>query len=384
VKVLDLGAMYAGPCSSRHLADLGADVIKCEPVPGDPFRGLTRPFRICQSGKRSIAVNLKSERLDLARRQLLAWADIVHHNMRPGAAERMGVSADDALAENPDVIYGYAAGWGSDGPYSRRQSFEPMLSGYVGVEFEVAGQYNGPLYPLGNADPGNALIGANAMLMGLLHRDRTGDGLYFENVQLNATMTHGAHIVRAEDGTVLGAERLDPLQLGLGALNRLYETADGWLCIVAERSEEILGLAEVTGVAIAGDERFATVEARREHDYELSAALGDVLRTRSTADWLKALTAAGVPAAEPVPFNNQRFMRDPENRRTRRVAELPHPTEGKVREPDQYLRVTDATLPPHRLAPGLGEHTVEILADLGYTPEQIAELSAAGDAAVAG
>lgn len=378
VKVLDLGAMYAGPCASRHLADLGADVIKLEPVPGDGFRGLARIFRIAQAGKRSLAVNLKDERLDRAREQLAVWADIVHHNMRPGAAERMSIDHRTVAALNPDVIYGHAPGWGSAGPYTRRQSFEPMLSGYVGVEFEVAGQYNPPIYPLGNADPGNGLIGAIAMLLGLLHRHRTGDGVYFENPQLNATMTHTAHIVRTADGEVLGAGRLDPLQLGVSALDRLYETADGWLCVVARTDDEVTGLAKATGVDLLGDERFGTPDARREHDYELGFALGDAFATRRTAEWLAALAEVGVPAAEPKPYNNQAFMRDPENRRTRRVAEIAHEPEGRIREPDQYLRVSDTLVPPHRLAPELGEHTVAILTWLGYSAAEIDELAAAG------
>jgi crotonobetainyl-CoA:carnitine CoA-transferase CaiB-like acyl-CoA transferase len=378
VKVLDLGAMYAGPCSSRHLVDLGADVIKLEPVLGDGLRGLTGLFRVAQAGKRSLAVNLKDPDLDSARQQLARWADIVHHNMRPGAAERMGIGYEQVRALNPDVIYGFAAGWGSDGPFSRRQSFEPMLSGYTGVGFEVAGQYNPPLYPLGNADPGNALVGAIAMLLALLHRSRTSEGLYFENPQLNATMAQTAHIVRTRDGEVLGAQRLDPLQMGVGALDRLYETADGWICIVAQFDDEVTGLATATGVDFETDQRYSTPEARRTHDYELGLALGEAFLTRDTASWLKVLTQAGVPAAEPKAYNNQAFMRDPENRRTRRVAELEHPTEGRVREPDQYLRISHAAIPDHRLAPELGEHTVSILQWLGYDPAHIDALADRG------
>jgi crotonobetainyl-CoA:carnitine CoA-transferase CaiB-like acyl-CoA transferase len=378
VKVLDLGAMYAGPCSSRHLADLGADVIKLEPVLGDGLRGLTCPFRVAQAGKRSLAVNLKDPDLAQARERLSTWADIVHHNMRPGAAERMGIGYEQVRGLNPDIIYGFAAGWGSEGPYSGRQSFEPMLSGYVGVGFEVAGEYNPPLYPLGNADPGNALVGAIAMLVALLHRSRAGEGLYFENLQLNATMAQAAHIVRRCDGEVLGADRLDPLQMGVSALDRLYETADGWICVVAETDDEVTALATATGVDFAGDERFATREARREYDYQLGLALNEAFLVRDTAAWLDIFSRTEVPAAEPKPYNNEAFMRDPENRRTRRVAELDHPIEGRVREPDQYMRISHVEAPEHRRAPELGEHTVRILEWLGYDEAQIEELAERG------
>jgi crotonobetainyl-CoA:carnitine CoA-transferase CaiB-like acyl-CoA transferase len=373
VRILDLGAMYAGPCASRHLADLGADVIKVEPVMGDGMRGLPSIFRNCQAGKRAVAVDLKDPVLADVRARLVGWADIVHHNMRPGAAERMGVGRAQVAALNPNAVYGYAAGWGSDGPFAQRQSFEPMLSGYVGVEFEVAGQFNGPLYPLGNADPGNGLIGAIAMVLGLLHRQRTGEPVYFENPQLNATMTHVAHIVRQADGTVLGAERLDPLQLGFSALDRLYETADGWLCISVETRAEVRALAAATGCALLREHD--SLAALRDVDYELGMQLSMVFAGRPSAHWQEELGRAGVPFAVPKPLNNQAFMRDPENVRSRRVAVVNDPVEGEIREPDQYLRVSDADVPAHRLAPRLGEHSAAVLRWAGVAPAEIERLA---------
>ena len=174
VHIVDLGAYYAGPYSSRLLADLGADVIKLEPTAGDPLRGIERPFFSAQAGKRSLAANLKDPGLAPAIDKLLDWADVVHHNMRPGAAERLGLGAEQVRAAHPDVIYLYAPGWGSSGPHMMRQSFAPMLSGYVGASYEVAGRYNEPMPSTGNEDPGNGLLGAIAILTALLHRRRTG------------------------------------------------------------------------------------------------------------------------------------------------------------------------------------------------------------------
>ena len=380
VHVLDLGAYYAGPYSSRLLADLGADVIKLEPLAGDQLRGLARPFRAAQAGKRAIALNLKDSDLDEARVALLRWADVVHHNMRPGAAERIGVSYDDVVEVNPEAIYLYAPGWGSTGPDRLRQSFAPKMSGYVGVGFEVAGAFNEPLFPAGNEDPGNGLLGAVAIVMGLLHRKRTGRGQYIENPQLNATMAHLAHIVRTPEGESLGAAKLDTLQYGFSPLDRLYETADGWIVVVAVRDLHIAALGEALDIEILGDPRFATAELRTANEWDLAETIAGVLSTASTATWIDKLGAAGVPAAEPRPHNNVAFMRDPENRRTRRVAEVPHPRDGHVRELDQLVRITDATVPPHRLAPELGEHTDEVLARVGYHDARIAALHARGSA----
>jgi crotonobetainyl-CoA:carnitine CoA-transferase CaiB-like acyl-CoA transferase len=378
LRILDLGAFYAGPYSSRLLADLGAEVLKVEPTAGDPLRGIERPFFSAQAGKRSLAADLKDEALAPALRRLVESADVLHHNMRPGAAERLGLGWEQASAINPGLVYLYAPGWGSSGPEMRRQSFAPMLSGYVGIGFECAGQFNPPLFPTGNEDPGNGLLGAVAVLMALLHRQRTGLGQYVENPQLNATMAHMAHAVRQRDGTVVGAGLLDPLQLGNGPLERLYETADGWLVIVALDDRHVVGLGRALGTDISGDARFATAADREANAYELEMQLADAFAARKTAEWLDELAAAGVPAAEPVTPNMQAFLRDPENQRSRRVAECTHPQKGTVRELDVLVRVSDAAVPSHRLAPALGEHSVDVLADLGYSPDEIAALHARG------
>ncbi|MET0198751.1 MAG: CoA transferase, partial [Rhodococcus fascians] len=178
VKVLDLGAFYAGPYASRVLADLGADVIKLEPIHGDPVRGLNVVFRSANAGKRSIAMNLKDDGLAEARHALIEWADVIHHNMRPGVAERLGLGYDQVRAINDDVVYLYAPGWGSTGPDVDRQSFAPKLAGYVGAGFEVAGQFNPPLFPVGNEDPGGGVVGALGILLGLLAQRRTGTSQY--------------------------------------------------------------------------------------------------------------------------------------------------------------------------------------------------------------
>jgi len=378
VRIIDLGAYYAGPYSSRLLADLGADVIKLEPILGDQLRGLDRPFASAQAGKRAMAANLKDPALRPALDQLLQWADVVHHNLRPGAAERLGLDFESVHNANPRCVYLYAPGWGSTGPYRLRQSFAPMLSGYVGVTFEVAGEFNPPMPPVANEDPGNGLLGAVGILLALLRRQRTGSGEYVENSQLNATMTHMAHVVRREAGEVVGAGSLDPLQMGCGALERLYETADDWICLAAFSDDEIAGLANVLGIEILGCKEFASIEARRDHDYELTQLIASAVATRAAAPLAADLVRAGVAAAVPAGPSNHTFMNDPEQRRTGRVAELPHPGKGKVREVAHLVRVSDADVRPHRLAPELGADTDAILASLGYSHDAISELRQSG------
>jgi crotonobetainyl-CoA:carnitine CoA-transferase CaiB-like acyl-CoA transferase len=251
-----------------------------------------------------------------------------------------------------------------------RQSFAPMMSGYAGIGFECAGEYNPPIWPSGNEDPGNGMLGAVAVLMALHHRRRGGGGQVVENPQLNATLAHMAHAVRTADGTVVGAHRLDPLQLGVGAFERLYETADGWVCIVAFTAAQQAALGVMTGVDVGtgadGD------------DYAVGLRIAEALSARKADELLDELTAAGIPAAIPVGHQMSAFMRDPEQRRLGRVAEVHHPEKGAVRELAHLLRVSDAATVPHRLAPALGEHTDALLLELGYDAEQIEAMHARG------
>ena len=241
-----------------------------------------------------------------------------------------------------------------------------MLSGYAGVTYEIAGQYNPPMPPSANEDPGNGLLGAIAILMALLHRDRTGVGQSVENPQLNATMGHLAHVVRRPDGEVLGAGRLDALQTGVGPFDRLYETADGWVCVVAPTGDARSALLETVGVEAVDDEE-------RQGD-----RLRVAFATFSSHDLVQRLRDAGVAAVEPVGPNVHGFLNDPAQRSVGRVAERWHDQLGNVRELDLLLRVSDTEKVPHRLAPALGEHTDELLTEFGCSPDEIADLRARG------
>ena len=180
-------------------------------------------------------------------------------------------------------------------------------------------------------------------------------------------MSHLAHIVRTIPGhEVLGAGRLDPLQMGVGPFDRLYETLDGWVCVVAPTDDERAALARTMRIERTDDDD-------RQTD-RLRTAFAGVQTTAVVAD----LTAAGVAAVEPVVRNMHAFMNDPEQRATGRVAELPHPRLGNVRELGVLLRISDTVATPHRLAPDLGEHTDEVLERVRCSTREIDELRAQG------
>jgi crotonobetainyl-CoA:carnitine CoA-transferase CaiB-like acyl-CoA transferase len=233
--------------------------------------------------------------------------------------------------------------------------------------------------PTGNEDPGNGLLGAAGILMALLCRRRGGPGQYLEHPQLNATMMHVGHIVRRPDHSVVGAGALDERQLGIGPLDRLYQTADGWVCVAAERADEWAALCAALHLdALLGDPRFATDSARHQHAGELAGRIERAFAALTTSEAEARLSSTGTPYAIPAPYNCEAFLKDPRHRQTGRVAESPHPTFGAVREVAKLIRFSDAALAPHRRAPTLGEHSEEILAFLGYDDSDIAKLRSRG------
>jgi crotonobetainyl-CoA:carnitine CoA-transferase CaiB-like acyl-CoA transferase len=378
LKVLDFGHYFAGPYASRLLSDLGADVIKLEPLDGDLLRPTVKPFNGAQRGKRDIAVNLKHPRGTEIGHRLARWADVISHNMRPGAAERLHMGYEQVRAINPTVIYDYAPGWGSSGPDAALPGFAPLFAGYVGLHHEAAGEGNPPVSPVGNEDNGNGLLGATAILMALYHRKRTGEGQYLEHPQLNATLLMAMHLLRRPDGSVAGSANVDHERLGGHPLDRVYRTSDGWVCVSARTDAEFSRLCGVPGFErLAGDPRFATREGRASA--ALQDELTDVFATASSAAWTAALDAHDVPAEVPAGQEAARvLLNDPERRRDGRVEEYEHPRWGTTQDVAVLVRLSDAGQRPSRPAPEIGEHTREILAELGYTTTEVEELFGEG------
>ena len=361
---------YASAYSSRLLADLGADVIKVEPVHGDQIRGLRRPFASAHARKRSFAADLKDPELRAPLEKLIRWADVLHHNMRPGVAERLGIGYARTRELNPDVIYVYGPGWGSSGPDYQRQSFAPLVSGFVGASYEVAGPFNPPAYPVGNEDPGSGMLAAISMLMALWTRR----GGCIELPQLNAAMNHMAHLIRRPSGQVVGAGRLDPLQRRIAPLDGLYQTADSWICVVAKSDAEIAAARRVLGL----DQSNLNWESVSGPDADaVSVQLEVIFASENTDVWLRRLSEGRVAAIRPVEINNARqFLTDPQNRQTGRAAETFYPGVGMVSQVDRLLSISDSSPPPFRAAPALGAHTKDVLLSVGLSEEEVERLAA--------
>ena len=375
ITVLDFGFYLAGPVTARLLADLGARVIKVEEISGDPRRGIAPTFLFVQRGKEDIAVNLKTDEGRRIVYQLVERADVVVHNMRVGVAERLGIDYETLRAINPRLIYCHNAGFGSQGPGARDPVMEPLHSALAGFLHLTGGRDNPPLRYLSNMDLGCGLNGALTIVMALYERTQSGQGQYVEAPQNGASLLCSSDVFFA-NGQKSRHLDLDHDQMGHGPLNRLYRTAtDGWLCLSArpQRDWEALCVA-LELPELARDSRFLTATDREQQADALSDLLAARFLTRPAPDWQSLLDAAGVPCEIPQDRPPGSFVNDPDRLASGASAEYVHPKFGRIREvgvPIQFSEMPGRNEAP---APLLGQHTRQILSELGYSSADIAVL----------
>ncbi|MGH7893972.1 MAG: CaiB/BaiF CoA transferase family protein [Candidatus Binatia bacterium] len=395
ITVLELGLWYAAPYGPALLADLGARVIKIEPLAGEPMRhvmpvpdaGAVKSLQ----GKESVALDLERAEGRAIVQRLAARADAVLVGYRGGVAERLGVDWPTLARENPRLVYLAAPGYGTDGPCARKPAYAPTIGVATGIGLFQAGPSipEGPGLDLAeikpasirlswaaqapaNADGCSALGVATALLLGLLARERTGVGQAMQTSMLGTTMYAVSDDAIAYAGRP--ARRVpDPMLHGLGALYRLYETREGWLFLAAPKASEWMRLGPLVG--LADDARFATTAGRAANDGALAGALARVFRERPAAEWEQMLTAADVAGVEVAEGPIARVVVDePWYRDAGFMAEVEHPTFGTHR---RLAPLVSLSLTPGRArpAPLLGQHTSAVLRELGYTTSEIEQLA---------
>ncbi len=378
VVLVDFGQYLAGPFGPMVIGDLGADVIKVEPITGDGMRFVNQPFSGCQRGKRDIALDLKSERGHEIALQLVERADIVHHNMTVGTAARLGIAYDDCKAVNPDVVYCNTYAYGAEGPLAHFGGLDPLFQATAGLEYEEGPVHAGnkPLYyRFGMCDTANAMLSVVGSLAALYHQRRTGEGqeLWTSLLDGGAILASGAILA---DGEPVIGPRLDAGHYGLDACYRLYETSDEYLQIAAVKPEHWVALCGVLGVPeLVDDARFVDAAARHEHRDELEALLALRFKTRTAIAWSRMLDDAAVPNEVPVDTKaGERVFFDADNERLGLVAEYDQPVLGRMRQYGSFIDFSDT---PGRIrgpVPMVGEHTQELLAWLGYDAREMDEL----------
>jgi len=366
VRVIDLGLAVAGPWGTMMLADLGADVIKVNPL-HDFYWMSTHIAMACNRGKRSIAMNLKDPAAMAVLHELVATADVVQHNMRYDAAERLGVDYESLRAIRPDLIYCHTRGF-EHGARAGLPGNDQTGAALAGPDWLDGGlDHDGiPLWPVVSlGDTGNGFLSAIAMVQALYHRDRTGEGQFVDTSIMYAQLLNASIAWSLADGTRHGERpSLDALQLGHHATQRLYETADGWLCIAATTDEHRRELAAVVGVD-------------KVTDATAFAALEPAFRTRSAAQWCASLDAVGVPCEVSSPDFVLDLFDDPEMIEKGWVTRYRHPIVGQM---DVFGLLFDlAETPGVVQGPPLvpGQDTRGILRELGYDDDRIDALAEA-------
>ena len=377
LRVIDFSAFFATAYGARLLSDLGADVIKVEPVRGDHMRPLPDLFEGAQRGKRTIALDMRTPEGQEVARRLVAGADVVMHNFRPGKAEKIGLGYEQLREIKPDLIYAFLPGFGSAGPMEKLKSFAPLVSGYAGLLYEGAGTGNPPVRRvLGNEDLYNGMAGAVAVLMAVQHRTRTGRGQYLENPQLHSSLfVVGEHATDAERRPLL-AHELDADQTGWSPLYRLYRTSDGWICLACFGDRAFGRLCAALGLPdAAADARFASQAARDANAAELAELLAGRFAQLSTENAQAVLdehqVPAETPAADPV---MPELLWEEWALEDQRVFEHHHAEHGWIREVGLVVRLLDTPGLNKGTSPRLGQHSAEILAELGYDDEEQAAL----------
>ena len=369
VVVLDLGLAVAGPFGTQLLSDLGADVIKVNNALFDSFWMRNHIAFCCNRGKRSITIDLKqTEGMDVLH-ELVRKADVVQHNMRSDAAARLGVDYESLKAINPALIYCHTRGH-DRGPRELLPGNDQTGAALAGVSWMEGGVESGttPIWPVTSlGDTGNGYLSAIGIVQALYHRDRTGEGQFVDTAILNAHLLNASLAWVTPDGRTAGARpRLDALQTGWSARYRLYEAADGWLCLAAVTDDHLAALAGVVGRELpAADDALGTV---------LAAAF----TARSARDWVTALDAAGVPAEVSDPDFVLSLFDDPEMVEKGWVTSYEHPIVGRMDVAGLLFDLSDT--PGRVYGPPIipGHDTRAILAELGHDDEQIEKWLASG------
>jgi crotonobetainyl-CoA:carnitine CoA-transferase CaiB-like acyl-CoA transferase len=379
-RVLDCSIAMAGPFAAQRLGDLGADVVKIEPVTGEWQRhaaaGGARGSRINVSflslnrNKRSVAVDLKSEEGKKVLLRLVETADVFLQNYRPGVAERLGVDYDTLSKVNPALVYVSMSGYGEDGPDRNLPGQDLLLQAKSGAMLST-GRHGEPPQPAGQylVDAITASTAFEGALAALLHRERTGEGQLVQVNMLDAITTLQMQELSVYTvGGVAQRRGAEPhAHVYIRAPYGTFRTADGFL-VLAMPDLPTLG-------KVIGEDSFLDMDSEVHgwtHRDQIHARTAERLVTRTTAEWLDDLSAAGIWAG-PV-HDYEALVNDPQVVHNGTFVEYDHPTEGRVKTPGFPYRFSRTPARVVRGAPLVGEHTSEVLADAGFTPAEVEAL----------
>ncbi len=377
VRIIDLSVAIAGPMATGMLADQGADVVKVEaPGIGDIGRwvgvavnGMGAMFHMANRGKRSIVLDLRQPRAVEILRALARGADVVVQNFRPGVVERLGVDYASLRKVQPDLIYVSVSGFGSTGPYAQRPAYDNVVQAYSGLAMSQADPETGEPRFIQQvaADKITALTAAQAVCAALFARQRGAGGQHVELAMLDAVVgflwmdAAGNEVLLESDGS---------LPSSFTAALRAWRYADGWGTASPVSDADFAGMCRAFGIDGADDPRVATLPQRRQHPDLLQAIMEKiqgVATTLATAEATRRLEREGVPCGVALPLDA--LHEDPHVRATGLLVESTHPIAGPIRQPRPAARFERTPSAIAGDGPAMGQHTDEVLAELGLADE---------------
>jgi len=385
IRVVDLTRILAGPFCTGMLADMGADVVKVEtPGIGDPLRGqgavkdgLSWYFAGFNRNKRSLSLNLRSEEGRAVLARLITASDVLVENFRPGVLAQMGFDAARLKALKPDLVYCSISGFGTSGPYRDRPSFDFIAQAMSGF-MSVTGAADGPPMRAGPpiADLVAGLHGALGICAALVKRGRTGKG-----DTVGASLNNGLISLLAFLAANYLATGEAPARTGndhaIVAPYGMFRTRDGEVALAPSQEQSYQRLIDALGLAeLHADPRFATNDLRVKNRAAINAAIESRLIAETTEHWIEKLNAAGVPCGRVMGLRE--VFADPQVIDQEMVLTQEHPGHGTVRMLGFPIKFAEAPCTLRRPTPEIGADTDAVLAELGYSPAEIAALRDAG------
>jgi crotonobetainyl-CoA:carnitine CoA-transferase CaiB-like acyl-CoA transferase len=387
IRVLDVSQVMAGPVCGMLLGDMGADVIKVEPPGSGDLTRRAMGFKLKGSdslgfinmnrNKRSIVLNLKTEAGRNVFYQLVRTADVLIENYRPGAAARLGIDYATLKTINPRIIYASISGFGQTGPWSQRPGFDLIAQAMGGI-MSITGNPDGPPAKSGVpvADIGCALFALYAILSAYIGRLETGEGQYIDASLFEAAIAFAVWDISEFWGTGKVPQKLGTANR-MSAPYQAVRASDGYFVMGANSDKLWRSLCElIRRPDLLEDSRFASIADRLTNRVALIEELEKTFVTQAAQDWVEQMLGAGIPAG-PI-YNYAEALENDHARHRNVVMEMDHPVEGKVRSIGFPVKLSgtpqQVRLPP----PLLGQHTEEILSDLGLGPDALERLRAGG------